>query len=192
MQLGNDWSAVNLGIRFRQKRAGTWSAPDQLTAPPTVSFGLAGDGDTGPRYAVQTTGATWNRMAGPLAWWTVPVSVAEIGGPFSAALRVGDSDEIAGAWYVRFTRINGGLIVSAFLPQTMDTPDEAAFADQLDQEDWQTSIFGHTGYVEHRVTVAGPIATILENVGIRSTAPNYVSSALRAIEWSDVRIVRLS
>lgn len=186
MALGNSWQILNVGVRLRQMRVG--QITDTLTGPPSVSFGLCSTGDTGPRYGVQTKIVPWNRMTGPLTWWSVQVLVSEFG-PFDATLRVAESGDLASAWYARFERISGGLIVTTFLPETPHAPPSAAFDEQLDQDEWQPSICGHAGYVENRVTIAGPIANMLEHVSVRSTAQNYVSSTLRAIEWCDVRNV---
>jgi hypothetical protein len=189
MALGNTWTVLNLGVRFRQRRDGEMI--DTLTGPPTIAFGICSSGDTGPRYGVQTKSVPWTRMSGPLTWWNVQALVSERG-PFDTTLRVAESGDIASSWYVRFERISGGLIVTTFLPRTAEGPPQWAFEEQLDQDAWQPSICGHTGYEERQVTLPGSIATLLEHVAVRSTALNYVSSTLRAIEWCDIRPVLIA
>lgn len=192
--LGDDWEVLSVGVMLRQKRSGTWTAPSALSSPPILAFGIGAISDTGVRYGVQTTPSAWSRLSGPLNWWSMTFEVPEFGAISNpnTTLRVSDGGELASAWYLRFTKLDGGgMRLETFMPSDGASPTVDEFIDQLDTEEWQRNIGNHTGYIQNTLEFGGPIATALENIAIVSTAPNYVSEQLRGIEWLAVRAVRM-
>lgn len=108
------------------------------------------------------------------------------------SLRVAPSDDDSGScWYIRFTK-GETLTLTLFLPTSGTKPSEEAFDRQAECLEWNYSVGGHSSYREFITTVPfDPSAGELDSVNLFSNLPFFVTNQLRAIEWLNVRAVRL-
>lgn len=110
-------------------------------------------------------------------------------------LRISDTDDRrCSAWYLRFTKQGATMLLELFLPTGKNEPLPTDFAKQMGRAIWLTSVNNHVGYRKVTVSFAFNEAYrgVLNAFNIFSNVPNYVSYELRAIEWAEVKAVRLA
>lgn len=205
MEIGHEWTVLNLGVRFRQARALAWANPATLSG--LVGFGLCHGteqpyGEVEPKHFVGLKSAgSWARLSGRNWWqtgWNIFTCLAgedlSHGSGSDGTLRVSETeDEQATAWYLRFTKDGGTIRVEAFLPTGLNSPTEFDFLMQLDREKWNRSVNNHESYREFALEADfdEDLFGRLDSVNVFSTLPHFVSNQLRSIEWLSVRAVRI-
>jgi hypothetical protein len=211
MQIGNDWTVLNLGVRFRQKRSGAWINP--RTAFHRFAFGLC-HGTEAPYGSTQPEHFVGVRSSLPLVrdsnnnfwrsgWELITVARSdeyvhlESDQTTTGRLRVSlEDDNLSSAWYLRFTRNSEtSITLDLFTPTKsaiVSSPTEEDFLTQLDREKWNQSVNNHGSYAEFSSGIHfDPSLGGLDSVNIFSDLPNFTSNQLRAVEWLSVNAVRI-
>jgi hypothetical protein len=207
MEVGTDWTVLNVGVMFRQSRIANWDTPSALGGR-KVGFGLCAGtsapvGTASVRHFVGVrTASDWVRSQVHY-WWSTGWQVFSAAGASEtiaasgsgATLRVSErGDGLCSAWYARFSRIGQSQMrVELFLPTGANSPTLFDFEVQLDRAVWKRSVNNHCTYEETAFTVEAKevILGALDSVNIFSNLHDHVSSQLRGIEWLAVKAVRL-
>lgn len=204
MEVGTNWTILNLGIRLRQARDGQWINPATLNKH--FAFGLCTGtakpyGSAEPHHFLGVRSrSNWTRVQA-LNWWQVGWNIFQSARTeewdhatgIDGTLRVSrDEDAYASAWYLRYTKKGGTITVDLFLPTGINTPTEDDFLMQMDRERWNPSVNNHDTYRQFSAEVPFDLGLgELDSVNIFGEPQNFVSNQLRGMEWLSVRAVRI-
>lgn len=203
MEIGNEWTVLNLGVRFRQSRAAAWENPSSLSG--TFAFGLCHGtasplGSASPVHFVGVrSGSAWTRQNGQ-NWWAVgwemltaaTTETVHSSGSDGLARVSKREDDYSSAWYVRFTKEGATLKLDLFIPTGFNSPTEFDFTVQLDRAKWNRSVNNHDTYREFSAEIPFDEGLgALDSVNVFSSLPNFVTNQLRGVEWLSIRAVRL-
>lgn len=162
-----------------------------------------GQGMENPDHLVgmRTTGA-WSR-SGVSNWWetgwqlfTAYGGETQHGSGSEGTLRVSlESDAIASAWYLRLTKLGGGIMsMTLFLPTDNADVKAEDFELQMNREVWNRSVKNHSAYREISLSVPVDESGLgyLDTFNIFSPLSDTVAGTLGGIEWLAVEAVLIN